>query len=218
MFLTASHLTKIFDHERGSITALRDFSFELKLGESIAILGPSGCGKSTLLRIISGLEAPTSGELLCEGKDVLKIPAHKRDFVMMSQSPGLFPTMNVYENIGFGLKIRKIPVDLRRKKINEILHLVQMEDFGRRMPDELSGGQQQRVALARALVVRPKLLLLDEPLANLDAPLRAQIRKDFRSLQIEFSLTSIFVTHDEGEAREVSDRVIRFDIDERARA
>lgn len=176
-------------------------------GHLVALLGPSGCGKTTTLRMVAGLLTPTAGRIVVGDTDVTDIPVHKRGMGMVFQSYALFPHMNVSENVEFGLQMRKIDRKERNKRVSEVLNLVQLEHLAKRRTAELSGGQQQRIALARALVVRPTLLLLDEPLSNLDAKLRESMRREIRSIQQTIGTTTLFVTHDQAEALDLSDRI-----------
>jgi len=187
--------------------ALDRLSLEIPSGALIALLGPSGCGKTTALKLIAGLVEPTSGDVAFDGRSVLKDPPERRGAVMVFQNHLLFPGMSVAENVGFGLKMRKLPKPRINARVAEMLALVQLPDLGHRRPSELSGGQQQRVALARALILRPDVLLLDEPLSNLDAHLRIEMRDLIRSLQRDLGITTIFVTHDQEEAVVLADRV-----------
>jgi len=187
--------------------ALDRLSLEIPSGALIALLGPSGCGKTTALKLIAGLVEPTSGDVAFDGRSVLKDPPERRGAVMVFQNHLLFPGMSVAENVGFGLKMRKLPKPRINAQVAEMLALVQLPDLGHRRPSELSGGQQQRVALARALILRPDVLLLDEPLSNLDAHLRIEMRDLIRSLQRDLGITTIFVTHDQEEAVVLADRV-----------
>ncbi len=191
----------------GSTVAVDDLSIEIGSGEMIALLGPSGCGKTTTLRVLSGLLTPSAGDITFDGKSILGIPTEKRGAVMVFQKHLLFPTMTVAENIGFGLKMARKPKAEIARTVSEMLERVQLTGYGERGAHELSGGQQQRVALARALAVRPKVLLLDEPLANLDANLRVDMREQIREMQLEMGITAIFVTHDQEEAVMLADRV-----------
>lgn len=197
------HLTRSFS----STNALNDLSLEVESGEMVALLGPSGAGKTTTLRMIAGLLEPTSGDVLFDEVSMLPVPAEERGAVMVFQSQLLFPTMSVAGNVGFGLRMRKVSKAEIDQRVDEMLDLVQLRGLGDRRADELSGGQQQRVALARALIVRPRVLLLDEPLSNLDANLRIEMRQLIRSIQAETGITSIFVTHDQEEAVMLADRV-----------
>jgi spermidine/putrescine transport system ATP-binding protein len=191
----------------GSVQALRDVSLAVPRGEFVTILGPSGCGKTTLLRVVAGLEIADAGEVLLGGRDIGREPAHRRPVNTVFQSYALFPHLNVYENIAFGLRARKFPartVDTRVRSALEMLHL---EDLPRRHVHQLSGGQKQRVALARALVNEPDVLLLDEPMSALDAKLRTEVQIELRRLQRRIGKTFILVTHDQNEAMTVSDRI-----------
>ncbi len=187
--------------------ALDGLSLDLAGGELVALLGPSGCGKTTLLRIVAGLIQPTSGDLRFDGRPVLNLPPERRNAVMMFQNHLLFPHMTVAENVGFGLRMRGAASADIAARVDEMLSLVHLPDIGTRRPHELSAGQQQRVSLARALVLKPGVLLLDEPLANLDTQLRAGMRDLIRSLQRQLGLTMLFVTHDQEEAAAIADRV-----------
>ena len=191
----------------GEVVALDNVSLDIKDGELFTLLGPSGCGKTTLLRIIAGLEFPDDGKVLFNDRDVTYVKASKRNTAMVFQNYALWPHMTVFENIAFGLQIRKYPKDEIKKKVYNILRLVRLEGLEKRFPGQLSGGQQQRVALARALVVEPDVLLLDEPLSNLDAKLRIEMREEIRRIQKEIGITTIYVTHDQEEALTISDRV-----------
>lgn len=174
----------------------------------MTLLGPSGCGKTTTLRMIGGFETPTSGRIFIGSDDVTDIPPNRRDTAMVFQNYGLFPHMNVFDNVAYGLKIRKIPKEDIKKKVTDLLSMVGLADLAERLPSMLSGGQQQRVALARSLIVEPGILLLDEPLSNLDSLLREQMRVEIRKIQRRLKTTAIYVTHDRVEAMSLSDRVI----------
>ena len=197
------HLTRTF----GSVTVVDDLCLDVESGEMVALLGPSGCGKTTTLRMIAGLLDPTSGDVLFDGRSMLAVRTERRGAVMVFQKHLLFPTMTVAANVGFGLRMQKVAKREIERRAAEMLELVRLPDVGDRKAHELSGGQQQRVALARALVVRPRVLLLDEPLANLDANLRIEMRELIRSIQAETGITSLFVTHDQEEAVMLADRV-----------
>jgi iron(III) transport system ATP-binding protein len=197
-------VTKAF----GQVVAVNDVSFEVEPGHLITLLGPSGCGKTTTLRLIAGLELPTAGRILIGERDVTTLPATARDVSMVFQSYALFPHMTVAENVAYGLVVSGMRKADARAKGEEGLALVGLEGYGSRLPSELSGGQQQRVAVARALVLEPEVILFDEPLSNLDAKLRRQVREEIRELQQRLGLTAIYVTHDQGEALAVSDRII----------
>jgi ABC-type Fe3+/spermidine/putrescine transport system ATPase subunit len=187
--------------------SLDQLTLEIPSGELTALLGPSGCGKTTTMKMIAGLLEPTAGDVTFDGRSILKDKPENRGVVMVFQNYLLFPYMSVADNIGFGLKMRKVPKSEIAARVAEMLALVQLPELGHRRPSELSGGQQQRVALARALIVRPNVLLLDEPLSNLDAHLRFEMRDLIRSLQKELGITTIFVTHDQEEAVVLADRV-----------
>ncbi|MED4696288.1 ABC transporter ATP-binding protein [Peribacillus frigoritolerans] len=192
----------------GANVVLNGIDLEVKQGELLTLLGPSGCGKSTTLNLIAGFLDPDRGEVHIKGNNVTKVPPYKRDLGMVFQTYSLFPHMTVYENLSFGLKLRKVGNAEQKKKISKALELVKMSGLENRYPRELSGGQRQRVAISRALVVEPELLLLDEPLSNLDAKLRHELRAEIKRLQKEIGVTTIFVTHDQEEALSMSDRVV----------
>lgn len=189
------------------VAAVKALDLAVDAGELVALLGPSGCGKTTTMRMIAGLLAPTSGDILFAGRSVLKIPPERRGAVMVFQKHLLFPHMNVAENVGFGLKMRGVARAEIERRVSAMLDLVQLAGFEQRRAHALSGGQQQRVALARALVIEPQVLLLDEPLANLDANLRLEMRRLIRTLQKTLGITMLFVTHDQEEAVMLADRV-----------
>ena len=191
----------------GALPVLQNFSLSVEAGEIVAILGASGCGKSTVLKVISGLIQPDEGEVLFSGKNYTKVAAEKREAVMMFQKPLLFPYLNVFDNVAFGLKMRKIAKAEIAQRVKEALDLVQLSGYEKRMPKQLSGGQEQRVALARALVTQPRVLLLDEPLSALDANLRNEMRFLVRDLQQRLGITTLFVTHDQTEAIIIADRI-----------
>ncbi|MFF5480748.1 ABC transporter ATP-binding protein [Streptomyces sp. NPDC012935] len=193
--------------EFGTTVALDGLDLTVRPGELLALLGPSGCGKTTALRMLAGFEHPDSGEVLVDGEDVTGIPAHRRDAGMVFQSYSLFPHLNALDNVAFGLRMRKVRTAERRARAAELLELVGLADKGERYPHQLSGGQQQRIALARALALRPRVLLLDEPLSALDAKVRLTLREEIRRLQRELGITTLFVTHDQEEALSMADRV-----------
>jgi iron(III) transport system ATP-binding protein len=199
-----SHVTRRY----GDVVAVDDVSFTIAAGTLVTLLGPSGCGKTTVLRLIAGLEAPTIGTVAIGGVDVTHVPAPSRDVSMVFQSYALFPHMSVRDNVGYGLTVAKRPRDEVDARVRAALALISLEGLGDRLPSELSGGQQQRVAVARALVLEPSVLLFDEPLSNLDARLRRQMRDEIRELQQRLGLTVVYVTHDQSEALAVSDRII----------
>ena len=201
--LSVHSVTKSF----GGARVVKDVSLAIKPGEFISLLGPSGCGKTTLLRMIAGLESPDSGTIALGNKDITGIPVWERNIGVVFQNYALFPHMTVAENIGFGLRTRKVPKATAEAKVRDALKLVHLADFGSRSTDKLSGGQKQRVALARALVTDPKLLLLDEPLGALDRKLREQMQVELKMLQREIGITTLMVTHDQEEALTLSDRL-----------
>ena len=200
-------LTKRF----GSVIALRHFDLTINPGELFFLLGPSGCGKTTLLRCLAGFVQPDEGQILFGDEDVTGLAPHRRNTGMVFQSYALWPHLSVAGNVAFGLEERDVPADEIRRRVGEALESVRMGAYAGRKPNELSGGQQQRVALARALVVRPRCLLLDEPLANLDAKLRLEMRGEIRRVCKEFQLTTVYVTHDQKEALSISDRMAVLD-------
>jgi len=191
----------------GRTVALRGVSLEVRGGEFFAILGPSGCGKTTLLRIIAGFEYPDEGRVYLGDRDVTELPPDKRGTVMVFQNWALWPHMTVYDNIAFGLRLRRVPEHEIRRRVQWVLDLLGLRGLEGRYPGQLSGGQQQRVALARALVVEPEVLLLDEPLSNLDAKLRLRLRGEIKALQRKLGITAIYVTHDQEEAMSLADRI-----------
>lgn len=189
------------------VTAVDDLTLDIHAGEFISLLGPSGCGKTTTLRMIGGFEEPTAGAIFLGGKDVTNRPPYRRDVNTVFQSYALFPHLDVYENVAFGLKRQKVARRDIEGRVGEVLELVDLPDYQRRKPSQLSGGQQQRVALARALVNHPKLLLLDEPMSALDAKLRKQMQIELKRIQAEVGITFLYVTHDQEEAMTMSDRI-----------
>jgi iron(III) transport system ATP-binding protein len=196
----------------GAFEAVANFSLELAKGEFVSLLGPSGCGKTTTLRMIAGFMPPTDGSIEMDGKQISSasgvVPPEHRRMSMIFQSYAIWPNMTVGENVGFGLQVRKLPRAEIDRRVDKILDVVQMRNLKGRYPAELSGGQQQRVALARAIVVEPEVLLLDEPLSNLDANLREEMRFEIRRLHDEFKITTVYVTHDQSEAMVTSDRIV----------
>jgi ABC-type Fe3+/spermidine/putrescine transport system ATPase subunit len=205
--LEAHHLTKSYCEGRFP----DDISFTVDEGEILCLLGPSGCGKTTLLRLIAGLEIPDSGKVLFEGHDVRDVPVHRRSFGLMFQDQALFPHKNVFENIAFGLRMQRLPREKIRERASAVLELVGMAGFEDRDVNQLSGGEQQRVALARSLAPRPRLLMLDEPLASLDRTLRERLMNELRIILKGAGVTAIYVTHDQQEAFAVADRVVIMD-------
>jgi iron(III) transport system ATP-binding protein len=191
----------------GDFTAINKVSLNIQAGEFFTLLGPSGCGKTTLLRMIAGFNKIDDGEIYFDDKLINNIAPYKRDIGMVFQSYAIFPQMSVFENVAYGLKARKVPKDEIESRVMKVLQLVQIEKMKDRKPSELSGGQQQRVALSRAIVIEPEVLLMDEPLSNLDAKLRIQMRTSIRKIQQELKITTIYVTHDQQEALAVSDRI-----------
>lgn len=202
--LSMNNISKRFK----SVTALENVSFNIDRNEFVSLLGPSGCGKTTALRIIAGLEEPTSGSVHIEGKDVTSVPPFHRNTGMVFQSYALFPHMTISRNIAFGLRMRKVDEETIKNKVEQALDLFHLSGYGDRYPHQLSGGEQQRVALARALAIEPVLLLLDEPLSNLDAKLREEMRIEVKLIHQKIGISTLFVTHDQEEALTLSDRVI----------
>jgi spermidine/putrescine transport system ATP-binding protein len=202
-FLEIRNITKAFN----KTVALNNVSFEVKEHEFFTLLGPSGCGKTTLLRIIGGLLKPIEGHVILDGEDITDWPPYSRGMSMVFQSYALFPHMNVFENIAFGLRLRKVSENIIKQEVKKALEILNLEGYENRMPKELSGGEQQRVALARALVIKPRVLLLDEPLSNLDLKLRQRMRKELKDIQKYVGVTTIYVTHDQTEALSMSDRI-----------
>ena len=192
----------------GEVVALKPLDLDIAPGTLVTLLGPSGCGKTTTLRLVAGLEAPTSGKIWIGGEDVTHLSATYRRVSMVFQSYALFPHMTVAQNVAYGLTVKKVNRTEARQRAEEGLALVGLEGYGDRLPSELSGGQQQRVAVARAIVLEPEVLLLDEPLSNLDAKLRRHVREEIRQIQQRLELTALYVTHDQEEAMAVSDRII----------
>ena len=202
--LQLTGLTKTY----GDFHAVAGVDLDIRQGELVVLLGPSGCGKTTTLRMIAGFIAPTAGEIRLGGNDITRQPPWKRNTGLVFQSYALFPHLSVADNVAFGLRMRKLPQPKIATKLTEVLRLVRLEGLANRLPRELSGGQQQRVALARALVIEPDILLLDEPLSNLDAKLRHEVRVEIRELQKELGLTTVMVTHDQEEALTMADRLV----------
>jgi putative spermidine/putrescine transport system ATP-binding protein len=203
-FLEISQLQKDYAGNR----VVENFNLSVEQGEFISFLGPSGCGKTTVLRMVAGFETPSAGSIRIEGKDVVNLKPNQRNIGMVFQAYALFPNMTVAQNIAFGLKVAGRSKAEVEATVQEMLALIKLEDLGQRYPFQLSGGQQQRVALARALAVKPKLLLLDEPLSALDAKIRVSLREEIRAIQRKLQITTIFVTHDQEEALSMSDRIV----------
>jgi iron(III) transport system ATP-binding protein len=210
MYLTLENITKVFPSRGnvGEVTAVRDVNLVIQKGELVTLLGPSGCGKTTTLRMVAGFEFPTEGRIALDGKEINELPPHKREMSMVFQSYAIFPHLTVFENIAYGLNVQRLNKKTIAERVNRVLDLVHLEGYGDRAPGQLSGGQQQRVALARALVMEPKVLLMDEPLSNLDAKLREEMRTEIRRIQKELNITSVYVTHDQIEAMTLSDRIV----------
>jgi iron(III) transport system ATP-binding protein len=204
------HLSKLFSSggKEKDFLAVDDVSLDVEPGRLVTLLGPSGCGKTTILRMLSGFITPTQGRILLGGQDMTDTPPNKRDVGMMFQSYALFPHMTVFENVAYGLRVKKIPKLELEERVKAVLELMHIEEYANRIPERLSGGQQQRVALARAIVTEPKILLFDEPLSNLDAKMREYMRDELRKIQQRLKITSIYVTHDQAEALAISDKVV----------
>jgi ABC-type Fe3+/spermidine/putrescine transport system ATPase subunit len=199
--LRLEHVTKMF----GDTAAVDDVSFDIPRGSFATLLGPSGCGKTTTLRMIAGFYDPDHGDIVLGGRRINELPAHRRGTAMVFQDYALFPHMTVRGNVSYGLRLARVPTEERERRVNETLDFVGLGKLGDRWPNQLSGGQQQRVAVGRALVLRPEILLLDEPLSNLDAKLRVQLRYELRALQQQLKMTFVYVTHDQDEALSLSD-------------
>lgn len=206
--LNIQNLTKTFAPKGRFVKAVDNINLEIYEGEFVCLLGPSGCGKTTTLRMIAGFEIPTEGHITLNGKDIAYLTPDKRGISMVFQNYALFPHMNVFDNIAYGLKIKNIPKHDIKNRVENILKIMKMEDFSERVPSQLSGGQQQRVSLARALIMNSDVLLFDEPLSNLDAKLRLHMRDEIRKLQKEIGITSIYVTHDQSEAMALADKIV----------
>jgi iron(III) transport system ATP-binding protein len=192
---------------KGEIYAARDVRLDVKPGEFLTLLGPSGCGKTTTLRIIAGFERPDAGRVKFDGQDVTDLPANQRNIGFVFQNYALFPHLSVFENVAYGLRVRGMPADAIARSVGDVLALIGLAGYEQQFSSQLSGGEQQRVALARAIVIEPRVLLFDEPLSNLDAKLRVQMRHEIRALQRRLGITTVYVTHDQEEAMAVSDRI-----------
>jgi iron(III) transport system ATP-binding protein len=207
--LTIKGLCKDFEGRGGTVPVVKDLSLSVEKGEFVTLIGQSGCGKTTVLRLVAGLENPTAGRIFLGGTDITDLPPERRDIAMVFQHYALFPHMDVFNNVEFGLKLKKnLSKAERRERVRHFLSLVGLADYAQRMPSQLSGGQQQRVALVRALVTEPKVLLCDEPLSNLDADMRVQMRGEIKKLHREIDATTMYVTHDHDEARAIADRIV----------
>lgn len=203
--INIDHVVKQYDN--GKITVIPDLTVHIKNGEFFTLLGPSGCGKTTLLRMIAGFNTVEGGEIKFDGQTINNIPANKRNIGMVFQDYAIFPHMTVKENVAYGLKLRKLPKEEIIQKTKEIMETVKIDQYQNRLPEKLSGGQRQRVALARAIVIHPNVLLMDEPLSNLDAKLRVDMRTVIKEIQQEVGITTVYVTHDQEEALAISDRI-----------
>lgn len=208
-YLLLDRVSKIFkDGQGGRVKAVDDVSLKIKKGEFVTLLGPSGCGKTTTLRMVAGFEVQNSGDITLNGKNINNVAAYDRNMPMVFQSYALFPHMTIFENIAYGLKVRKMPKETIRNDVAQACQMVNLTGLEKRYPGELSGGQQQRVALARALVLKPEIMLFDEPLSNLDAKLRIQTRAEIMRVQQMLGITALYVTHDQSEALSMSDRIV----------
>lgn len=203
-FVSLKNIDVSYDKKK---TILKNLSLDMEKGELVSLLGPSGCGKTTTLRVVAGFVENQAGTFTLDGDDLTKVPVHKRNFGMVFQSYALFPHLSVYDNVAFGLKIKKTNKAELDKRVKDMLEVCGLTELADRFPKQMSGGQRQRVALARALVIEPKLLLLDEPLSNLDAKLRIQMRMEIKRLQKQLGITTLFVTHDQEECFSISDKV-----------
>lgn len=206
--LVLAGLEKTFQTRRSTVRALDGIDLTIDPGEFVTLLGPSGCGKTTTLRIIAGFETPTAGDVRLDGRSMLEVPPDRRPMAIVFQTYALFPHMTAWENVAYGLTLKKLPAAQLKEEVEQALTTMGLSHMRDRLPGRMSGGQQQRVALARAMVMRPKVLLFDEPLSSLDAKLRVAMRSEIRRLQRRLGITSIYVTHDQGEAMSMSDRVV----------
>jgi iron(III) transport system ATP-binding protein len=207
--IRVENISKTFMHNiMGEITAVDNVNLEIKPGELLTLLGPSGCGKTTTLRIIAGFENPDSGRIHIGREDVTEQMANRRNIGFVFQNYALFPHLSIFENVAYGLRVQKIPFREIREAVSDVLKLVGLEGYDDQFPNQISGGQQQRVALARAIVIKPRVLLFDEPLSNLDAKLRVHTRSEIRRLQKSLRITTVYVTHDQEEAMAISDRIV----------
>jgi iron(III) transport system ATP-binding protein len=208
MAIGLDHITKTFLHRvKGRITAVDDVHLDVQPGELLTLLGPSGCGKTTTLRMIAGFEKPTRGRILFGNEDVTRLMVNQRNLGFVFQNYALFPHLSIFENVAYGLRVKNLPTAGIKSAVEEVLQMVGLGGHEQQFPNQLSGGEQQRVALARAIVIRPRVLLFDEPLSNLDAKLRIHTRSEIRNLQKTLQITSIYVTHDQEEAMAISDRI-----------
>src|SRR6266516_7717620 len=205
--VTLTDVTRRF----GGVTAVDGVSLDVREGEFLTLLGPSGCGKTTTLRMIAGFERPDAGQIRFGGQDVTHVPANRRNIGFVFQNYALFPHLSVFENVAYGLRVRGLPADVAARRVGDVLALVGLAGYEQQFSAQLSGGEQQRVALARAIVIEPRVLLFDEPLSNLDAKLRVQMRQEIRALQRRLGITTVYVTHDQEEAMAVSDRIVVMD-------
>jgi len=203
------HVSKQFSHRvKGLVYAVKDVSLAVQPGELLTLLGPSGCGKTTTLRMIAGFERPDAGRVFIGEQDVTDLMANQRNIGFVFQNYALFPHLTVFENVAYGLRVKRMAEAEIGTAVHEVLHLVGLGSYDRQFPNQLSGGEQQRVALARAIVIRPRVLLFDEPLSNLDAKLRVHMRREIQQLQKQLSITAVYVTHDQEEAMAISDRIV----------
>ena len=206
--LTLKNIRRLYVKDNEEFAAVDNVNLEVKPGEFLTFLGPSGCGKTTTLRMVAGFETPTSGQILVDGADITHVPANERGLGFVFQNYALFPHMKIFDNVAYGLRIRGDSASVIKDKVREALAMVGLAKAEERYPNQLSGGEQQRVALARVLVLRPKLLLMDEPLSNLDAKLRLHMRTEIRRIQQSLGITCLYVTHDQKEALTMSDRIM----------